>query len=258
MKDQLLSKEQIKFFEENGYVLVKNLLSTDEINLYTQLYEDFLNNTIDMTEYRSDLGGHVSKDESVKKELITQIMVPSRIVPTLLEQPLHQKSLQIAQELLGEDMALDFDMLIDKAPHTNTPTPWHQDRAYWITMPDTRATSCWVALDKAIMANGCMWYVPGSHKLPVRKHTPAGKGGGALQCHAEESEGIAVEIEAGDCIFHHGGTLHYSRGNSTDLRRRAFITNFRPQAMIDYERAQGYDHTGKRQVRDENAQSKKP
>ncbi len=256
MSDQLISKNLVNFFEENGYVVVKKLLSADEIGHYKQLYEDFLNNTIDTTAYRSDLGGHVSKNESIKKELITQIMVPSRILPELLKQPLHEKSLQIAQELLGADMALDFDMLIDKAPLTNTPTPWHQDRAYWITMPDTRATSCWVALDKAIIANGCMWYVPGSHKLPVRTHVPAGKGGGALQCDADESEGIAVEIEPGDCIFHHGGTLHYSRGNSTELRRRAFITNFRPQAMIDYERSQGYDHTGNRQVRDENAQSK--
>lgn len=255
MSDQLISKDLINFFEENGYVLVKGLLSNREVKDYIQLYEDFLNNTIDVTEYRSDLGGHATKDETANKELITQIMVPSRIVPELLNKPLHRKSLKIAQELLGEDMALDFDMLIDKAPQTNTPTPWHQDRAYWISMPDTRATSCWVALDKATIDNGCMWYVPGSHKLPVREHEPAGKGGGALQCQADESEGIAVEIEPGDCIFHHGGTLHYSRGNSTALRRRAFITNFRPQSMIDYERGQGYDHTGKRQVRDEDAQS---
>lgn len=100
-----------------------------------------------------------------------------------------------------------------------------------------------------------MWYVPGSHLQPVRFHTPSGKGGGALQCEATESEGIAVEINSGDCVFHHGGTLHYSRGNSTELRRRAFITNFRPKAMIEYERNQGYDHTGKRKVRDESAKS---
>jgi ectoine hydroxylase-related dioxygenase (phytanoyl-CoA dioxygenase family) len=82
---------------------------------------------------------------------------------------------------------------------------------------------------------------------------PAGKGGGALQCEASESEGVAIEINPGDCVFHHGGTLHYSRGNSTSIRRRAFITNFRSQEMIDFERGQGYDHTGKRQVRDEKA-----
>lgn len=254
MSEYIISEEQVKFFEENGYLVVHNLLTPEEVNDYQKLYEDFLSNKIDISEYRSDLGSHVEQQDKKASELITQIMVPSRIIPPLLKQPLHQRSLSIAKQLLGDDMALDFDMLIDKAPNTNTPTPWHQDRAYWITMPDTRAVSCWVALDKAIKDNGSMWYVPGSHKQPVRQHVPAGKGGGALQCEADESEGIAAEINPGDCVLHHGGTLHYSRGNSTNLRRRAFITNFRPQAMIDYERSQGYDHTGKRQVRDEHAQ----
>ncbi|AOW11481.1 SnoK-like protein [Flavobacterium gilvum] len=179
-------------------------------------------------------------------------MVPSRIYPNLLHQPLHQKSLAIARQLLGDDIALDFDMLINKAPHTNTPTPWHQDCAYWISMPDTRATSCWVALDEATKENGCMWYVPKSHLEPTRLHEPSAKGG-ALQCQANEEEAIAMEIKPGSCVFHHGGTLHYSRGNSTDKQRRAFITNFRPDEMIRYEREQGYNHTGERKVRDDRA-----
>jgi ectoine hydroxylase-related dioxygenase (phytanoyl-CoA dioxygenase family) len=256
MPGPLVTKKQIDQFEENGFLEIKNLLTPAEVAYYRNLYEDFLTGKVAIAGYRSDLGGHASNAAvETKVELITQIMVPSRIVPSLLNEQLHKKSLSIAQQLLGNDMALDFDMLIDKAPHTNTATPWHQDCAYWISMPDTRAVSCWVALDKATIKNGCMWYVPGSHKLPVRPHVQAGKGGGALQCEASESEGIAIEINPGDCVFHHGGTLHYSRGNSTSTRRRAFITNFRSQAMIDFERSQGCDHTGKRQVRDEKAKS---
>ncbi|MGB3584927.1 MAG: phytanoyl-CoA dioxygenase family protein [Tunicatimonas sp.] len=94
-----------------------------------------------------------------------------------------------------------------------------------------------------------MWYVPGSHLQTMRPHRSAGKGGGALECRATEEEGVAVELQPGDCVLHHGGTLHYSRGNSTELRRRAFITNFRPQAMIALERKQGYDHTGVREIK---------
>jgi len=155
--------------------------------------------------------------------------------------------------LLGEDLELYFDMLIDKAPFTNAPTPWHQDCAYWISMPDTRAVSCWVALDEAIKENGCMWYIPKSHLLPVRPHVPSAKGGGALMCEASEDEAVAIEIKSGSCVFHHGGTLHYSRGNSTDKRRRAFITNYRPESMIRYEREQGFDHTGDRKVNNDDA-----
>ena len=41
---------------------------------------------------------------------------------------MHQRALAISRMLLGADMTFDFDMLISKLPHTNTPTPWHQDQ----------------------------------------------------------------------------------------------------------------------------------
>lgn len=252
MANHLLHQDQIDFFNDNGYLVIEDLLTLEEINEYRDLYEDFLSNKIDAAHVRGDLSGQTDDTTTAVVERITQIMVPSRLVPELLHKALHQKSLSIARQLLGDDVRLDFDMLIDKAPFTDTPTPWHQDCAYWISMPDTRAASCWVALDDAYKENGCMWYVPKSHLVPIRPHRSTGKGG-ALQCDASESEAVAVEIKAGSCVYHHGGTLHYSRGNSTAHRRRAFITNFRPEAMIAYERENGYDHTGERKVRDERA-----
>lgn len=233
-----LSLEQIEFFQQNGYLVVEGILTPSEVDIYLQVYNQFLDGTIDTTGNRSDLG--VGLGSNTASENITQIMWPSDFAP-LLEMPYHQRSLQIAQTLMGEDIAMDFDMLINKAPHTNTPTPWHQDAAYWVDMDDARAVSIWLALDEATLENGCMWYVPGSHLLPLRTHRSAAKGG-ALMCDASENEGIAIPLLPGSCILHHGGTLHYSRGNSTESNRRALIVNFRPQAMIDLERAQGFDH----------------
>ncbi|MBN8783765.1 MAG: phytanoyl-CoA dioxygenase family protein [Terrimonas ferruginea] len=244
-----LNPAQVKLFEEQGFLVIENMLTPEEIKYYRDVYERFLNNEVDAGKFRSDLGGFVDDGTAPVRERITQIMLPSRILPEIADQPMHHKALKLSQQLLGDDMALDFDMLIDKAPFTNTPTPWHQDCSYWIAMPDKRAASCWVALDDCDADNGCMWYVPGSHLLPVREHRPAGKGGGALECDASESEGVAVPLKAGSCVWHHGGTLHYSRGNSTDRRRRAFITNFRPASMVAYEREKGFDHTGEREVR---------
>jgi phytanoyl-CoA hydroxylase len=89
--------------------------------------------------------------------------------------------------------------------------------------------------------------------LPIRPHVPSAKGGGALMCEAAEDEAVALEIKPGSCVFHHGATLHYSRGNSTGMRRRAFITNFRPESMIRFEREKGFDHTGDRKVNNDGA-----
>ena len=72
---------------------------------------------------------------------------------------------------------------------------------------------------------------------------------GALTCDGREEDSVCIELHPGSCVFHHGKTLHYSRGNSTETSRRAFITNFRPKAMIALERKKGIDHTGDREVK---------
>ncbi len=47
----------------------------------------------------------------------------------------------------GNDIIFDFDIVIDKAPRTDTPVPWHQDEVYWhkanLAFSDLRAASCW-------------------------------------------------------------------------------------------------------------------
>jgi len=227
-------------FERDGFLAVRDLLQPAEVDEYLRLYDRFLSGEIAVGARRADLGaGRASVRPGV--ENITQIMWPSDSVPELGAGPAHRRALALARELLGEDASFDFDMLIDKAPRTLTPTPWHQDLAYWIDLPDRRAASCWIALDPAGVDNGCLWFVPGSHRLSLRAHRPSG-GGGALECDATEAEGVAVPLRPGSCTFHAGGTLHYSRGNSTDGHRRALIVNFRPRAMVELERARGFDH----------------
>ncbi len=256
MESIKLRSEQIHSFNTEGYLVVEDIITHDQVVAYRDIYDRFLSGEIDTGTNRVDLGIGLGQNQQV--ENITQIMWPSDFVPALLQMNYHQCALAVSKALLGDDITMDFDMLINKAPGTNTFTPWHQDAAYWITMPDKRSVSCWLALDDAKIDNGCMWYIPGSHLQPLRAHRPAGLKGGALTCEADEAEGIAIEVKPGTCIFHHGATLHYSRGNTTSSNRRAFIINFRPTAMVELERAAGFDHgrTGsaaERKVRNEHS-----
>lgn len=235
----MYNKENKIFFEENGYLKLINILDTKQVAFYDKVYNNFINNKYNVGDLRSDLSG----EQNNNKELITQIMLPSKILPSLNQKSMHDIGLKLARFLLGEDIILDFDMLINKAPHTNKETPWHQDAAYWIDMPDKRALSIWFSIDKATLDNGCMWYTPKSHLSPVREHSQPTKGG-ALQCEGSEKESVSIPLNPGSCVIHHGNTLHYSRGNSTNNNRRAFILNYRPKKMVEFERKNGYDHTG--------------
>jgi|TARA_B110000285_G_scaffold216627_1_gene264102 phytanoyl-CoA hydroxylase len=240
------------FFTEKGFLVIEPFLKQEEVQYYSNIYNDFLNNKFDVLELRSDLSG--ANNQSM--EFITQIMLPSKVYPNLLAQPMHKKAAGIAKFLMGDDMVLDFDMLINKPPMTNKETPWHQDAAYWIDLPDKRALSFWFAIDKATLNNGCMWYTPKSHLQPLKKHFQP-LGGGPIQCKGTEHDSIAAPLKPGSCVIHQGQTLHYSRGNTTSQDRRAIILNFRPKKMVELERAQGFDHSGKRKVRTEDLPSQK-
>lgn len=237
-------------FHQDGYALTGELLSPAEVDQYRAIYDRSLSGGIDCGDKRSDLGAGSARSTDAA-ENITQIMWPSALHPQLLELPLHERALAVARELIGNDAVLDFDMLIDKAPHTGVSTPWHQDAAYWVGLPDTRAVSIWVALDESTLDNGCMWYVRGSHETPLRAHWPAGTGRGAIECECSEDEPGAtpVPLAPGHAAAHAGGTLHYSRGNTTDGHRRAYILNYRPAEMVRMEREQGMDHGLEENVR---------
>ena len=234
-----------KDFFKKGFAKIQELIPVDEVEKIRVLYDRLLNDKQSTSKLRSDLGGDGRTKGGVEK--ITQIMRPSLVEPKLLESIAYDLGLSIARKLLGDDMDLDFDMLINKAPYTNTPTPWHQDAAYWIKMPDKRAVSCWIALDNVNEDNGCMWFIP-KEDSTIREHRLFSKGG-ALYCDVDAKEAQCVPLQSGGCTFHDGYTLHFSKGNITSNQRRVLILNFRPKKMIDFEREHGVDHTGERKIR---------
>jgi len=233
-----------RFWKNNGYVVVKGLVPKNCLPFYQTLYNKMHSGDINCSDHRIDLGGYV--DMKVDgKENMGQIMWPSLYVKNLANGPLHTRALAVARELIGDDAVFDFDMLIFKDGKTETSTPWHQDEAYWPKgMTDKRACSNWVALDDVFVENGCMWFVPGSHlESEIRPHRKASPAAHALLTDdCTNDEGTPVPLDAGDCTFHHGRTLHYAGGNITDKLRRAYITAYRPEQMVKWEREHGFDH----------------
>lgn len=120
------------------------MLDSTLLKEYQEVYTRFLSGDIDSSRHRHDLGSH-NEPQQTSTENVVQVMWPSDYVEHLAQGPLHQRTAGMAAWLLeGDDIEFDFDMLIAKAPHTNTDIPWHQDEAYWLDLPDKRAVSCWV------------------------------------------------------------------------------------------------------------------
>ena len=114
-------------------------------------------------------------------------------------------------------------------------TPWHQDEAYWDPWYDSRGLSIWLALQPATVANGCMWFVPGSNHFEILPHRSIGgdtrvHGLELLDDSAARRDGVPVEIPAGGAVIHHCRTLHYAGPNTTDVQRYAYITGYHAPA----------------------------
>ena len=91
--------------------------------------------------------------------------------------------------------------------------------------------TCWIGLDDSSVDNGCLHYVPGSHRWDLLPITGlAGDMEAIKQVLSDEqwgqfNEPVAIELRAGECSFHHPLMVHGSFANRTDRPRRATVLN---------------------------------
>lgn len=112
-------------------------------------------------------------------------------------------------------MTIDFDQLLAKQPGRGDAVfAWHQDQAYWIGTDDRRTATCWLAVDDSTLESGCMQFLPGSHREPVRPHFRVGEDRAKVHTIAtalrEGDDVVAVPIRRGDVTVHNEGVLHGS------------------------------------------------
>jgi ectoine hydroxylase-related dioxygenase (phytanoyl-CoA dioxygenase family) len=141
--------------------------------------------------------------------------------------------------LASAQLNLFFDQLFVKEPDSpEQRTPWHQDQSYW-PIAGARVLSVWVPFDPVSEQTGTLRYVRGSHLWgqrftptdfgPKQRAVPgiAGDPAPDVDAHPERYEFLSWELEPGDCLVHHGMTMHGAPGNrSNAVRRRAHSIRF--------------------------------
>lgn len=232
-----LSKDQIKFFHENGFIALDHLTTQHEVESLQSIYDDLFARRAGREEGNQfDLTG---TDEEGVAPSVPQILSPSRYEPRLAETHLVANAREIVRQLLGEDARDMGDHAILKPPHSPQATPWHQDEAYWDPNMDYNSVSVWVPLQRVTIETGCMWFVPGSHKLEVLRHRSVGNDPRIHALELDEeydtSTAVACPLPAGGATIHLSRTLHYTGPNNSGAPRRAYIVAFggTPKARTD-------------------------
>jgi ectoine hydroxylase-related dioxygenase (phytanoyl-CoA dioxygenase family) len=138
--------------------------------------------------------------------------------------------LMAASQLLEDAVRFWHDQLFCKPAHHGGVVAWHQDYSYWTRTEPMQHLTCWIALDDSTRENGCLYYVPGSHRWKLLPVTGlAGDMNEIMTVLSPEQQKaftpVAVELKRGQCSFHHPLMVHGSYENRSDRPRRATVLN---------------------------------
>jgi len=222
-----LQEAQVRFYEENGYIQLHNVLTPEEVVALRNALDTA---AADRKKLQENWGPR--SDEGYSKVFLQMVNVWERY-PAIEDYALSPRIGDIARQLTRAPyVRLWHDHALIKYPNDSKATAWHQDKVYW-PMQENRALSCWMALDDVTVKKGCMWFLPGSHKLGPLDPVDLGVADEesllrALPPSMKEVRPVVMEMKAGSCTFHHGLTFHYAGPNVTDGPRRAMVTIFMP------------------------------
>lgn len=221
--------DQIAFFRENGFLALGPIAADDELAWMRRVYDRIFDARAGRESGdQFDLGG---TDEEGATESLPQILNPAKYAPELREGAYLARAERIARQLLGPEASGGVAHAILKPAGIGAPTPWHQDEAYWDPSRAYDSVSIWMPLQEATLDNGCLWFVPGSHRWEVQEHRPIGgdpRIHGLEMCDAEAKTvgAVACPLAPGGITIHRNRTAHYAGPNTTGGPRRALILGY--------------------------------
>lgn len=239
-----LSAGQIAFFHERGYLAGVRVLDDAQIDTLREELDRLMDPAHPGHELFYEFH---SNESSTPGSVLFHALGAWRIEPGFHDILWHPAFLTPAAQLLDGGVRFWHDQLFSKPARHGGVVAWHQDYSYWTRTEPMQHLTCWIGLDDSTRDNGCLWYVPGSHRwnlLPV-----TGLAGDMDEIRTVLSEEqreafrpVPIELKKGECSFHHPLMVHGSFENRTGQPRRATVINvFRNgvQSASDGELLQG-------------------
>jgi len=232
MKLNEFTQEQINSYHKDGYIIIKNFCSKQEVDkMYGIAIQDdaMAKNALDLN------------DQTGKKTRLSLWFTPGNDIFGYLTRS--ERILNRVAQLLDSSAPVCHfhSKLMQKEPKVGGAWEWHQDYGYWyknqFMFPD-QLISVMVALTPANKQNGCIQVIKGSHKLGRVNHGFAGEQVGADMTMVDNALKTMdleyVEIEAGDALFFHSNLLHRSEANLSDKPRWSIISCYSSQSNLAY------------------------
>lgn len=215
---KLLTEEQLSDYDRDGYIVVRNLFSKDEIDSLGHAARS--DNEMDKSSTQRDDG----EGNAVRLALWNH---PGDGIYGMFARC--RKMVDRVEEILKDEAYHYHSKMILKDAKVGGAWAWHQDYGYWYQngVLSPNLCSVMIAVDQATIENGCMQVIKGSHKLGRINHILSGDQAGADMERVEEAKKrldlVHVTMDQGDALFFHSNTLHASDANESDHPRWAMI-----------------------------------
>jgi ectoine hydroxylase-related dioxygenase (phytanoyl-CoA dioxygenase family) len=223
-----LTDEQVAHFHEFGYVSGIKLLEENQINLLRKELEELR----DPKHPAHHLFYEFHSNESTNSDAVLFHSLGHWRIGLNFHDVLWNPAFVMAAHQLLENKSVRFwhDQLFCKPAKHGGVVAWHQDYSYWTRTIAMQHLTCWTGLDDATTQNGCLHYIPKSHKWGLLDAPNlAGNMDELLQYLSPEQKKefnpVAIELKKGYSTFHHPLMVHGSYENNSQLRRRAFVLN---------------------------------
>ena len=222
-----LTREQVEGYRENGFIVIEDFLSAQELETWRNAVEEAV-----AERGRLRILGRepISDDETYYNNVFVQRVNLWQDNEKMRKLIVDRRLGKMAAELAGvEGMRIWHDQALNKQPWAN-PTGWHLDNPYW-SYYSRQTLSIWVALDDSTLENGCLYFLPGSHKTASFDSVGIGENiGDIFRVYPEWAtiEAVPAPMKAGSCSFHNGLLAHAAGPNMTPGWRRAMTCGYMP------------------------------
>lgn len=150
----------------------------------------------------------------------------------------HPQLLALLDRMMGEPPELFQDIALLKPPLVGREKPWHQDNAFFNLPAETMVIGVWIALDEAMIENGCMHVIPGSQTEGPVIHWRR-RDWQICDTDVQTARVVAVPLRPGSLLFFHGLLHHGTPPSRSAKRRRAVQYHYKPASV---ERISGEEH----------------
>lgn len=225
--------ENLSFFQENGYVVERHLLTDPIRQAMLERTKADVQNLVEPIEFEAELQ-YPGAPESLQAEggkTARRLKTAHQRDPLFLNFLKSPEILNRLEQILGPTIVMPtahHNCIMTKLPAYSSDTGWHQDIRYW-RFEKRELVTVWCALGNESPENGCLKVIPGSHRktyeaeqfdeeLFLREDLPQ---------NAELIErAVHVPLSAGDVLFFHCRTFHAATRNYSDQPKYSAVFTF--------------------------------